>query len=149
MVNRINDREKIISLWQSSFGDSVEDIAFFLDNAHYECIGITDNGILISMLFLIECSLQGENAKYIYAACTDKEYRKSGIMTELIDYCKSNYSFLCLIPADDSLIDYYLKRGFDGSVSIDSLKFNQSEEICEYLFEGYELTNPQVMYYKG
>lgn len=148
MVSVINDTEKIIALWQQSFGDSEEKIRFFLENANYDCLGCTDNGELLSMLFLINSTLNGENAKYIYAACTDKRYRNSGKMTEIIEYCKENYNSLCLIPADDSLINYYNKRGFECALPIEAVSFNEKDEITDWLLDGYELSNPQILYYK-
>ncbi len=148
MIKSVNDKSAIKSLWKNTFGDTEEEILFFLNNADYSCLGYTENGVLVSMLFLVSCSLNGEKAEYIYAACTDKNYRSKGIMTELVEHCKKEFSLLCLIPAEDSLINYYYERGFTGELPLDAVSFNERKEICKFLIDGFELTNPKIMYYK-
>ena len=143
MIKTVENKEDIIRLWKEAFGDSEEDILFFLDNANYESLGCFENEKLVSMLFLIGSSL----GEYIYAACTDKKMQGKGYMSELLNYCKDNYSSLCLIPASDSLEKYYFDRGFKSWCSIEELSFSESDEICEYLFEGYKLTEPKVLRY--
>lgn len=70
-------------------------------------------------------------------------------MSRLLDYCKENYSFICLIPADLSLADYYAKRKIDLKISLDKLDFGENDKIKEYLFEGCELEEPFVLAYYG
>ncbi|MBE6741567.1 MAG: GNAT family N-acetyltransferase [Ruminococcaceae bacterium] len=148
ITDNIND---VIPLWKEAFGDSDEDIIFFVDNAeNCECLAYYQNDKLSSMMFLVDCFVDGIKGKYVYAACTAKEFRGCGYMGELIEYAHNlNYSYICLIPANDALVDFYFKRGFTKSVPIDNLSFNQSDEINEYLFEGYNLSKPCVMIYEG
>lgn len=142
MVKQVTNREEIILLWQEAFGDSREDILFFLENCkHKICLGYFKDDTLISMLFVVECSL----GYYIYAACTKKEARNSGAMSHLLDYCKKNYSSLCLIPANEPLIAYYKNRGFTKEEPISLLEFKEIREICDYLLEGCELSNPFIL----
>ena len=147
MIKFTNDKAGIISLWKRVFGDSEEEISFFTDNVkNTECLAYYANEKLLSMLFLVECFIDGKKGKYIYAACTDANYEGRGLMTDLISFAKQqDYGFLCLIPASDSLIDFYKKRGFNSPTDIDNLSFEQIDEINEYLFEGYELSKPLVM----
>lgn len=115
--------EQIINLWQECFGDSEEYISAFL-KAHPErnrILTVTDKENLCSMLFLLECeAVCGEedySAWYIYAACTSADYRRQGLMSKLLEYAKEyaekeNISFLLLVPANESLFDYYGKFGY-------------------------------------
>lgn len=59
------------------------------------------------------------------------------------------YDLLSLIPANDKLVTYYDKRGFKGRSEIKNIIFNESDDIKEYLLEGYELTKPLLSIYKN
>ena len=147
MIKFCDNKNDIISLWHSVFKDSEEEISFFIENAKKtECLGYYDENRLASMLFLVECSIENKKGKYIYAACTDKEYEGRGLMSALLSYSKTlSYSFICLIPANEGLINFYEKRGFNKQTKINNISFNQSSEIEEYLLEGYELKNPLAL----
>ena len=46
------DKAQIISLWSSVFGDSVQDITFFIDNCtHKKCLGYFAEDKLVSMIY--------------------------------------------------------------------------------------------------
>lgn len=140
------DKEAIIKLWSEVFGDSVEEITFFIDNVkNAKCLMLFDKGKAASMMYLVDCKITDKSYSYIYAACTLPEYRDRGFMTELIDFCFQQGLDVCLIPASDSLIDYYAKRGISHKTAIDSIIFEQIPEIKEYLFEGYNLTVPTAL----
>ena len=142
--------EAVIELWQEAFGDTNEDIEFFLKNCkHKSLLGFLLDDKLAAMLFLVDCSIRGLDFKYIYAASTKKEFRSKGFMSALLDYCKTNYDYLALIPANIGLIDYYKKRGFEKSEGIENISFNEIKEIKEYLFEGCELDKPFALAYFG
>lgn len=70
-------------------------------------------------------------------------------MSMLLSYARDNYSRLVLIPADLSLVNYYLKRKFSHKISIDNILFNECSEIEEYLFAGCSLNEPFALIYKG
>ena len=147
MISFCEDKKEIISLWSAVFNDSEEDILYFIDNLqHGKCLAYYIDDKVVSMFFLVDCKIESENAKYIYAACTFKEFEGRGYMTELIEYA-SDYENnpICLIPANESLIKFYSDRGFNRIADISSLIFNEKEVINEYLFEGFELEEPIVM----
>ena len=149
MIKYFDDENLIIRLWHEAFGDSDEDIVFFLKNCkHKKCLGFFEDDELCSMLFLVDCKVDGNNAKYIYAACTYQNKQKNGQMTNLLSFCKKKYDLLSLIPANDKLVTYYDKRGFKGRSEIKNIIFNESDDIKEYLLEGYELTKPLLSIYK-
>ena len=148
MIKKVTDKASLTELWEEAFGDTESEINFFLKNADYDCFGCYKSGMLVSMLFVLDCKLDNRAFKYIYAACTREEFRCIGLMTKLIDYCKQQYSSICLIPANDKLVNYYKERGFVFEYPVDKLSFSQKSEICEWLYEGYELTEPVVLYFK-
>lgn len=149
MVKKINDINEIVSIWSECFGDTKKDICFFVNNINNACCIGNYSDKLESMLFLVDCNVNGVDTKYIYAACTYTKHRKKQSMTKLLDYCKNNYERICLIPANVGLIDFYKKRGFTQEIDINSICFNEVDEIIEYLFDGCELHNPFALMYKG
>lgn len=145
MIKFTSDKNDIIKVWQDAFGDSKEDVLFFINNVkNAKCLAYYDNDNIASMLYLIECNY----GLYIYAASTLKDYKKRGYMTKLLDYCKNEFNEICLIPATENLIKFYQDRGFNESYPANNLKFNQIDDINEYLFEGCELEKPIILVYK-
>ncbi len=135
--------KSIIALWQEAFGDTEEDVQFFLENCRNKSVlTVSDNNELCAMLFLVDAAVNGTEYKYIYAACTFKKYRRKGYMSALLKYAVTAYKNILLIPADDALVNYYRKRDFNRIVDINKIKFNECSEIQEYLFEGCSLKEP-------
>lgn len=151
MIGFSSNFDEVIELWQEAFGDSRDEIVFFLDNAvNLQCLVYYDKSIPVSMMFLIDCKANDLQAKYIYAACTKSEYRKQGLMSKLLSWCKDNLNVpVCLIPANAHLVDYYISNGLNIKFNIQDIKFNQIKDIEEYLFEGCELDNPIALMFKG
>ena len=118
-LERIEEyREDIVGLWKASFADDASYIDFFLDNCPYSrFIAHFENGSVVSMLFLLDGSFRGSRCGYIYAACTSPEFRKRGLMGELIEYTKiycfdSGYRYIFLGPGNEGLYEYYSRFGF-------------------------------------
>ena len=151
MIRYCEDKNEIIPLWQEAFGDTEKEIKFFTDNVkNASCLVYCKGDKIASMMFLVDCFIDGKKGKYAYACCTLKEYRGLGLMSELLSFAQNEkYNFLCLIPASDSLIDFYEKRGFTKREKIGKISFEQIPEIKEYLFEGFELTNPVILINSG
>lgn len=154
MIKITNDREQIISLWSAVFGDSREDIEFFLDECkNYDCLGLFVDDTLASMVFLVDCNYSEYNGQYVYAVCTAEEYRKKGYSSSLISEAKKQMrDFLWLIPANDGLFDFYAKHGFETKLESSGefeykMKFDECDEIIEYLYEGSDYEFPQGMIY--
>lgn len=151
MVKSVINKQDIVAIWQEAFGDSEEDILYFADNLQNGmCIGIYNDDELMSMMYLVDCKVDGKSGKYVYAACTFEHYRGKGYMSELLKYAKSVCgNLLCLIPANTGLIDYYKARGLTAEFSIESIVFDEIEGVTEYLFEGCELEVPIALMYGG
>lgn len=140
----------VVLLWQEAFKDSREDIEFFLNNCkHKQLLCYFCEGKLASMLFLVDCKVNSVFSKYIYAACTFECYKKMGFMTKLLEYSKNEFDNIVLVPADNSLIEFYKMRGFDKINDIKSISFDETDSIKEYLLEGCSLENPFLLCYKG
>lgn len=117
------DIKRLKYLYSLSFGDNAEYIDFYYKNCFESknCLVYTEEDIIISSLFILDINfhLNGSVFKgdYIYAACTDPEYRSLGIMTKLIDYylleakCKKT-DVSILVPQEDSLFGYYEHFGY-------------------------------------
>lgn len=132
------NREDVINLWIHAFGDTREYVEFFLDDCpDYVCIEYFVEDKPVSQLFLLNGELASEKCKYLYAACTHKDYRRQGIMEKLIEftkeYCLSEqYSAIFLVPANDNLYSYYSKFGFVSSfLKKEAVVCNKSDLITE------------------
>lgn len=101
-----------------------EDIAFnhwFFDNIfdYKNTIVYKKSNKIVAMLQAMPYRISniGE-VSYIYGACTKKEYRGCGIMSELINFSfqedKSNGKIASvLIPANEGLFDFYSRFGYE------------------------------------
>lgn len=135
--------KSILALWQEAFGDTEEDVRFFIDNCKNKSVlTLSVNNELCAMLFLVDSAVKGAEYKYIYAACTFKKHRGKGYMSALLRYAANAYHNVLLIPADNELVWYYKKRDFNRIIEINDIKFNECSEIKEYLFEGCSLKEP-------
>lgn len=128
----------IISLWNEAFGDKERDIRFFLDNKFVpkNTIVCEEQNKIISMLFLLEGNMVlnavSYPSYYLYAACTAKSHRGKGIMAKLLEKaketaCERNKYFICLMPAEDSLFDFYKKFGYKSVFSRKILYIDKCE----------------------
>lgn len=118
-----SDYPELKALWKTVFGDSDDVLDYFFENTVeteniYAC---RKDGKIVSAFYLIESSLienkKEFSAKYLYAAATLPEYRKQGIMGDMIRYAAGilkikGTDLLILYPADEKLYEYYGKLGF-------------------------------------
>lgn len=128
----------IIALWSEAFGDKEEDIRFFLDNRFIpeNTVVFVENGEVVSMLFLLEGDLIIDNKSYssyyLYAACTSVSQRGRGIMANLLEKAKETAEnrgkyFICLMPGEPSLFDFYKRFGYKSIFSRKILSINNSD----------------------
>lgn len=135
--------EDIINLWQEVFGDSSEEVQYFIDNCkHKTCLCLESDNVLASMLFLVDCRVGNTEYKYVYAACTAPSYRGNGYITDLLQYTLRSYYNVLLVPANIDLVPFYRKRGFGVLIDLSYVHFKESKEICEYLYDGCSLKEP-------
>ena len=113
-------------LWRTCFGDSQEYVRYFFENRYVpeNCLVFVDEAVQrpVAMLHLLNVSIAEDGglvpSQYIYAACTRPDYRRRGIMRQLIEtaqklgeYRKLKYSLT--VPAEPRLFRYYGRYGFE------------------------------------
>lgn len=149
-----NDINGIIDLWHEAFGDSAAEIKFFLDNKFKpeNTVVFEENKKIVSMLFLLdgEMCINDKNyaAYYLYAACTAHEYRGRGLMSKLLKFARNaaferNVYFICLMPAEDSLFDYYSRFGYLPvfAKKLVRIKRNEIKDKSESIYTDSRINN--------
>lgn len=133
-----NDIKKIVTLWHEAFCDGEDEIMFFLANRFRpeNTLVYEFNGEIASMLFLLEgkMSINGidYDSYYLYAACTLKKYRGRGFMGELLRFAEKiaserNIGFICLLPGESSLYEFYERFGYKTAFSKKTLKITSAD----------------------
>ncbi|MBQ2904420.1 MAG: GNAT family N-acetyltransferase [Clostridia bacterium] len=139
-----NDINGMISLWNEAFGDAENEICFFLDNKYISenTLIIEENGKIASMLFLLEGNMRIKAVSYpsyyLYAACTAEEFRGRGFMAELLAEANRiafsrGKDFICLMPGEKSLFEFYEKHGYVTAFSKKILTVKRKD--CDYSSE--------------
>lgn len=153
------DRNAILKLWQLCFGDNEDYINAFLDYRFKpeNTLIARENGEICSMLFLLDggkIRISGEefSSAYLYAACTHPDKRSRGIMGKLLKAAQTKcrdggLDYICLVPAEDSLFEYYAKYGYKSAFEEKrfSLARRQLELIADRNAEVGELTTQDML----
>lgn len=76
------------------------------------------DGAPVCMALAVPCSIAGVPGAYLYALATRRARRGQGLMSAMLERLKQEgracgWGFLCLVPADEKLADYYKARGFE------------------------------------
>ena len=132
-----DDIGELTALWQTCFGDDDDYIGGFWPpplRPPRPPMGGAD-GKICSALYLLDGKVRiaGEafDAEYLYAACTHPDFRSRGYMGELLcsaeSLCRdSGLDYICLVPAEDSLFDYYSRFGYRPAFEEKLLKIDRS-----------------------
>lgn len=120
------DRQQILRLWHTVFGDDQGGIKNYLDK-YLDCVLLyITEGKIIGMLSLLPLKYNGMDGKYVYAVATDPSFRGRGVASKLIRYC-SDEIFLLLVPAEKSLFTYYQRLGFNPICNFERKEYFSSE----------------------
>ncbi len=115
-VSRESDINSLKELYKSCFEESDEALELFFKRIYKPeiCYIVENCGELLSMLYLLDTSVNGRKAGYLYAAATKPEARGGGLMDGLINFAMATSGAeLCVtLPASDELYGYYQKLGF-------------------------------------
>lgn len=127
-------------LWRACFMDSEEYIKFFFENRYTpeNCLAYIDESIRrpVAMLHLLPAGVSEggglANAQYIYAACTRADYRKQGIMAEMLETARKlgrsrGIKYSLTVPAESDLFRYYAKRGFHRCYKVRMVYMDRSD----------------------
>ncbi len=128
--NEVYESSKNLHL-ETFEGETEKSADSFVSSFFGDCFFIQKDGKIISQLFVIDAELNGGAVGYIYAAATDKAYRKQGLMQSLIEKAKSYYSALALRPASEELYSYYEKFGFKTAFYNKVINSIETEKIID------------------
>jgi predicted acetyltransferase len=113
-----SQKEEMAQLWQLCFGDPADYISHFFEHRFepsQTLVSVLDQRI-VSVVHMLPASIclggRETPAQYIYAVCTHPDYRKRGIMEQMMaSACDraaaAGQRFSTLLPASDPLYDYY------------------------------------------
>ncbi len=124
------DLPQLISLWEEAFGDSFEETQawFKARNKDDNMLVYEEDGLISGMMSMLPVDLMSQQkaypARYVFAVATRKSHRGRGISSRLLDKAhdlmrKEGSVASLLVPAEDSLFDFYGKRGYQTQFFID------------------------------
>lgn len=118
-ADRERDREQIMKIWQTCFGDEEEYISFYLEHRMTEnnMMVIYEDGKAVSMVSFLPAQYKWNGmswpVRYVYAVATLPEYRQRGYATEILQFAIERYGeSLIVAPADENLCAFYERLGF-------------------------------------
>ncbi len=149
-----NDKQQLKELWMKVFDDSEATVDFFINNAvnYGDVYAHKIDGKIVSAFYLVDgvltSGVKTQKIKYLYAAATLPEFRKQGIMADMIKYAVQlctlkEYAAVVLCPADEHLYEYYGKLGFESKISERKYVFD-SDSLRKY--KGARYFNSSVAY---
>lgn len=140
---QIDIRHQAEKLWQDEFGDDETFIKrlfdLYCDEEHF--FSIFEDGVLKSMLFILDYELLIEERKYkgayLYGFCAKSEYRRQGLAKQLFKQTeqrlkRSGFDYIFLIAASDRLIDYYTDLGFYSCFSHKWVEWHKSNKNIKH-----------------
>ena len=139
-----NDRKQLYSLWNSCFGDGEKYVYPFLDtflekDNVYVC---EEEGKIVSVVYGLDCEIDGRKGQYFYAVATDENYRRQGLAKKeiefLLDYkSKQGTEIFLLTPSSEKNRSYYKTLGFEDFFFCKRKAFSKVEEKAE-ISENYD-----------
>lgn len=133
-------RSDLERLWRSCFGDSQAYIRYFFENRYVpeNCLVYIDETVRrpVAMLHLLATGISEDgglaSAQYIYAACTREDYRKQGIMAQLIATAlklgaSRGIKYSVTVPAETRLFRYYAHQGFHRCYKVRMVYMSRSD----------------------
>lgn len=135
-------RSDLERLWRICFGDSKEYIRYYFENRYVpeNCLAFVDDSVRrpVAMLHLLRAAI-AENgglapSQYIYAACTRPDYRRQGIMRQLIESAQKlghsrGLKYSVTVPAEPRLFRYYGRYGFEKCYKVRMVYMGRSDLI--------------------
>lgn len=130
-----NDRESLLMLWNSCFGDGEKYVYPFLDTFLKEdnVYIFEDVGKAVSAVYALDCKIGKYKGIYFYAVATDENYRRQGLAKKeiefLIDYkTKKGTDVFLLTPSNEKNRSYYKTLGFEDFFYCGKKAFSKGDE---------------------
>ena len=109
----IDGKDSVRHIYTQAFGASPLFDGLFFHTYRDNVRTLTIGGKIVSILFLLPCTANGQYCYYLYAAATAAEERGKGYMSRLIrDVLASADAPVFLVPATPDLIPFYARLGF-------------------------------------
>ena len=143
------NRREIQEIWQSCFGDDEGYIDFYIENRMTEetmlLYYLEGKAVAMASFLPVTCYREGAYVpcRYVYAVATLPQYRGAGYAARLLEFAEEHdREPLILSPAEESLISYYEKLGFQRAFeknaaegkSLQTLELSGGEEADCYAF---------------
>lgn len=145
------------ALWSEAFEDDDSSINFFYEHRFTESNTLiwAEKEMPIAMLTLLPAQMKVQEkrypVKYVYGVATKREYRGRGISSKLISYINKqaddNNEILVLVPAKESLFDFYKRFGYQKSFYLKKYSFPVQE--LSSVKVNYEITPVNPDEYKN
>ena len=107
------------NLWKEAFGDTEAFLDGFFENVFSpsRCRCVTIDGQVAAALYWFNCTHGEKRVAYLYAIATLKKFRGKGLCASLmkdthLHLKELGYSLSMLVPASDSLFDFYARIGY-------------------------------------
>lgn len=141
-IARKEDLERLKTIWKRCFGDEDRYIGFYFDNRNWtkEMAVLLVGNTIASMLAMIPAeriSADGRafSTAMLYAVATHPDYQRQGLADKLMEY--SNHYLISkqipetmLVPAEESLFDFYEKRGYKEAFFVRQVELTTNEIDC-------------------
>ncbi len=119
----VDEYGSLKALWLKCFDDAPSVVDRFFENVvtPENTVAVFEGETAVSVLYMVENTIKnnGVNYKafYIYAVCTDPDFRGRGLMKKCFDFLfeiskERGVHYLFLVPASESLFKMYEKLGF-------------------------------------
>lgn len=149
-----SDTKAVRELWDIAFGEDLAFNDYYFKNIYNaeNTLTMTENNKLLSMVQMLPYTIKGiGNATYIYGAATNPSYRGKGYMGQLLKKSfeidiKNNVKASILIPADESLFDYYSHFGYKTGFYIGESIFKNTNEYEGELKEANNINDIVTLY---
>jgi ribosomal protein S18 acetylase RimI-like enzyme len=109
-------------MWHEIFGDEIAEIdSFLLRHDDAQPFIYKENGVVVSMLFVVPLEMWGKRVAYIYAVATKEDFRGRGIASSLLNEAMQQicigekYDIMALIPSSTESKRLYARLGFEDS----------------------------------
>lgn len=126
-------------LWKICFGDEDDYIDLYFNNKYKEeeTAVLLWDGEIVAMTTMIPAHIlmpSGEKLalSMLYAIATHPSFQGKGLSTQIMDFCHTyletqNQDLSILVPARESLFDFYRKRGYKDGFYIRELTLSHYE----------------------
>lgn len=132
------DRESLRKLWQAVFFDPEWLIDEFFQTLYRNenTIVVREDGTAVSAAYLVPCTMfiggKPYSSYYLFAAATHPDFRGRGFMAAVLEKAQETalgrgIDFTVVVPAEESLYDYYGKAGYENAFFKRVVKFSRNE----------------------